>query len=487
MRRPASWARAPVTAVPARERPREERREPQAQPYAEMSPSERMTVRFHLACLATLLPYHQRPAALEAWLGVDPGLFFAGFDPPAPVTDAVLHLGSGRLRAALALTVGSGDVQSALFALDDPAIDAALRDNHRLTYETVCGLRVRDPRATARGRSYDPAHHRRALLSADPDLAAAALLDQRGEGRPTARAAAWATVRTAGGTARVREVSAALPGHDDPVDADIAAACAEAEPEPFLDSAVERRLGTGALLHRLRAADRAEQEPWRARRTMKSILAEPYRIDWRLIAAARLGHRLPRTAAESLRARADCPPEVAVVLRTGRPPRPGRPLPPPAPAPAVPRPNRSARAPWVPEWQAPGDTGPFGDSADTARHALRTMPVAYDARTDPAAATLAHLAAVIERGQLSAAEAVPLVRPASVLTSWVGQASGCADVSRAAWSGRAALHVETAALLARWAGGRVSAGQWAALSCRLRHYPGPLPELLATVSAAHPN
>ncbi|MGW2586996.1 hypothetical protein ACWCYZ_37890 [Streptomyces virginiae] len=39
----------------------------------------------------------------------------------------------------------------------------------------------------------------------------------------------------------------------------------------------------------------------------------------------------------------------------------------------------------------------------------------------------------------------PLVRPAGPLTSWVGQGSGCADVSRATWSGRAAPHVETAA------------------------------------------
>ncbi|MEV8533824.1 hypothetical protein [Streptomyces sp. NPDC051211] len=475
-----------MTAAPQEQVQEQALGQGQGQPGGELTQTERMTVRFHLTCLATLLPYHQRPDALDAWVGLDPAFFFMGFDPPTPVTEAVVRLGGTRLRAALALTVGSGDTQRALFALDEPEIDAALRDNHRLDYETVCLLRVRDPHATAAGRSYHPGHHRRALLSADPELAAAALLDPRGDMRPTVRAAAWATVRAAGGTARVRELAAALPGHDDPVDAEVVAACAEAEPEPFLDTAAERHLGTGALLRRLRTAHRADHQPWRARRAMQSILAEPYRIDWRLVAAARLGCRLPRTAAELLRSRPDCPPEVAVVLRTGRPARPGRPLP-PAPEPAVPEPYRPPRSHWVPEWQPPGDTGPFGDSAEAARHALRTMPVAFDARTDPAAATLAHLAAVIERGQLPASAAVPLVRPASVLTSWVGQASGWADVSRAAWSGRAALHVETAALLARWAAGRGPAGRWAALYPLLRHYPGTLPELLAAVSAAHPD
>ncbi|MFJ6368583.1 hypothetical protein ACIQK5_10465 [Streptomyces virginiae] len=60
------------------------------------------------------------------------------------------------------------------------------------------------------------------------------------------------------------------------------------------------------------------------------------------------------------------------------------------------------------------------------------MTVAFDAPEDPGAVTLAHLDAVIERGQLSAFEVAPLVRPAGLLTSWVGQGSGCADVSRAA-------------------------------------------------------
>ncbi|WP_030722062.1 hypothetical protein [Streptomyces sp. NRRL S-237] len=450
-----------------------------------LSQSERQTVRFHLGCLAALIPY-QRPAALEAWLDIDRALFHLGFHASAPVTDTVLRLGSTRLRAALAGAVGDqAAVQRTLIALDLPEVDAALRDNRQLGYEASCLLRLRNPAATV-GRGYRPDHHRRALLSGDPDLAAAALVDPRGEHPPTTRALAWATVRAHGGTARVRE-AAALTGHEDPTDADIALACAEADPEPFLDTAVERRLGTGALLRALRAAHREDQEPWQVRRAMGRVLEEPYRLDWALIAAARLGRRLPRTAADVLVRRPDCPPEVAVVLRTGQPARPGRELPPPAPEPAARQPWRPPSSTWVPEWRPPGDTGPLGGSAESARHALRTMTVAYDAGKDPGAVTLAHLHAVIERGQLSAFEVVPLVRPAGLLTSWVGQGSGCADVSHAAWSGRAALHVETAALPARWAGGGVSAERWAAFHPLLRHYPGSLPELLAEVSAAHPD
>ncbi|MFJ2750518.1 hypothetical protein [Streptomyces sp. NPDC087297] len=462
-----------------------------------LSHSERTTVRFHLMCLATLLPYHQRPAALEAWLGVDPALFHMGSDPPAPVAEAVLRLGGARLQAALAAAVRSEDTQRALCTLDIPEVDAALRDNHQVDYGTTRLLRLRNPAGSALGLGYHPGHHQRALLSGEPDLVAAALLDRRGEHRPTTRATAWATVRAHGGTARVREVVAALGGHDghdglddhdDPTDADIALACAEADPGPFLDTAVERRLGTGALLRALRAAHRGDRAPWVVRRTMARVLKEPYRIDWALIAAARLGRRLPRTAAEVLAGRPDCPPEVAVVLRTGQPARPGRRLPPPAPEPAAaPKHYLPPRSAWVPEWKPPGDTGPLGESAESARHALRTGALAFDARTDPAAATLGHLAAVIERGLLSAFEAAPLVHPASLLTSWVGQGSGWGSLSHAAWSGRAALHIETAALLARWAGGGVSAERWVALRSRLRHYPGSLPELLAEVDAAHPD
>ncbi|MFB6823109.1 hypothetical protein ACFCXA_16165 [Streptomyces virginiae] len=451
-----------------------------------LSQSERQTVRFHLGCLAALIPYHQRPAALEAWLDIDPALFHLGFHAPTHVTDPVLRLGSTRLRAALAGAVGGQDIQRTLIALDLPEVDAALRENHRLAYEASCLLRLRNP-AAGPGHGHRPDHHRRALLSGDPDLVAAALVDTRGEHPPTTRALAWETVRAHGGTARVREVAAAQPDHENPTDADIALACAEADPEPFLDTALERRLGTGALLRALRAAHRDAPDPWRARRATGRVLEEPYRIDWALIAAARLGRRLPRTAADVLLRRPDCPPAVAVVLRTGQPARPGHVLPPPAPEPAARQPWRPPPSTWVPEWRPPGDTGPLGESAESALHALRTMTVAFDAREDPGAVTLAHLDAVIERGQLSAFEVAPLVRPAGLLTSWVGQGSGCADVSRAAWSGRAALHVETAALLARWAGGGVSAERWAAFHPLLRHYRGSLPELLAEVSAAHPD
>ncbi|MFF5785763.1 hypothetical protein ACFY8P_12465 [Streptomyces sp. NPDC012693] len=452
--------------------------------YEELTPNQRMTNRFHLACLATLIPYHQRPAALEAWLDIDPALFFMGFDPPAPVVESVLRLGGTRLRAALAHTVGDDGTQRALFDLDESEVDSALLGNDRLGYETLCLLRVRDPIAGATSRSYHQGHHRRALFSNDADLAAAALLDLRGEHPPTARATAWETVRAAGGTARVRELAGLLPGRGGPTDADtdVVAACAEADPEPFLDCAAERRLGTGALLRRLRAAHRPDSPPWKVQQVMRSILKEPYRIDWRLVAAARLGGRLPRTAAEVLRSRPECPPEVAVVLRTGRPAVPGRPLPPPAREAEARQPPRRPSSHWVPPWQPPGDTGPFGDTAASALQALRTMAVVYDAHRDPEAPHLGHLSAVLERGQLSAAETVPLMRPASLLTSWVGQHSGWADVSRAAWSGRSALHVETAALLARWSNGGVPAEWWAALLPRLWHFPGTLPELLTEVS-----
>lgn len=392
--------------------------------YEELTPNQRMTNRFHLACLATLIPYHQRPAALEAWLDIDPALFFMGFDPPAPVVESVLRLGGTRLRAALAHTVGDDGTQRALFDLDESEVDSALLGNDRLGYETLCLLRVRDPIAGATSRSYHQGHHRRALFSNDADLAAAALLDLRGEHPPTARATAWETVRAAGGTARVRELAGLLPGRGGPTDADtdVVAACAEADPEPFLDCAAERRLGTGALLRRLRAAHRPDSPPWKVQQVMRSILKEPYRIDWRLVAAARLGGRLPRTAAEVLRSRPECPPEVAVVLRTGRPAVPGRPLPPPAREAEARQPPRRPSSHWVPPWQPPGDTGPFGDTAASALQALRTMAVVYDAHRDPEAPHLGHLSAVLERGQLSAAETVPLMRPASLLTSWVGPA-----------------------------------------------------------------
>ncbi|MFF2787052.1 hypothetical protein ACFVT6_09810 [Streptomyces sp. NPDC058049] len=133
-------------------------------------------------------------------------------------------------------------------------------------------------------------------------------------------------------------------------------------------------------------------------------------IDWALIAAARLAGRLPRTAAEVPVRRPDCPPEVAVVLRTGQPARPVRRLPPPAPEPVPRKPYEPPRSTWVPGWKPPGDTGPLGESAESARHALRTRTVAFGAREDPAAVTLDHLGAVIERGQLPAFEGAPLDR-----------------------------------------------------------------------------
>ncbi|MFJ3830106.1 hypothetical protein ACIPWI_19350 [Streptomyces sp. NPDC090046] len=270
----------------------------------------------------------------------------------------------------------------------------------------------------------------------------------------------------------------ALTGHDDlaDADADVVAACAEADPKPFLDTAAERRLGTGALLRALRAAHGGHRTPWAVRRSMEAVLREPYRIGRAPIAAAGLGRRLPRTAADILARRPDCPPEAAVVLRTGQPARPrsricrrARPGGPNGSRPAMPA--RSGRAPLR-------RAMPCGPRSPTTP--ART-------REDPHTVTLDHLGAVIERGQPSAFEVAPLVRPASLLTSWVGQASGWGSVSNAAWSGRAALRVETAALPARWAAGGVSAGRWAAFHPLLTSDPGPMPEFLDEVSAAHPD
>ncbi|QGV77270.1 hypothetical protein [Streptomyces ficellus] len=457
----------------------------------ELTQTERMTLRWHLHCVASLLPYEQRAAVLEAWLTVDPSVLFIARDPSPELTVAVIERGSVPLRVALAGCVGDRALQDRLIDADEPEVDRRLAGNPRLQYEPGCRLRLRDPAVMATARhGYRADHHRRALLSGDPDLAAAALVDRRGDARgdvgPTTWAAAWVTVRRHGGTARIRRVLedlSALPGPLDPVGADVAAACAEAWPEPFLDTVEERWLGTGALLRRLRSV--REPSLWEARRTVGGILREPYRIDWRLVAAARFGgrRRLPRAAVTELLLHPDCPPDVAVVLRTGRPALPGRPLPPPAPRPAAPadpaaQAGNRHRPPWVPAWQPPGDTGPLGDSAESARAVLREAPVAYRSADGP---TLDHLHAVIERGLLHADEVAALVRPAEVLTSWVGQGSGHADVRRAAWSGRSALHVATSALLARWTAGEVRPGPWIAMYSRIRRFPGSLPELLAHV------
>ncbi|MFI1936114.1 hypothetical protein ACH44C_02785 [Streptomyces purpureus] len=449
----------------------------------EMSSTERMTLRFHLHCLATLVPYELRTAVLDAWLSVDKALFFAGMGPPTHVTRCVTERGDSRLRAALAAAAGGETTQLDLVALDDPAVDAALVNNPQLREEPERRLRLRAPALVATGRHPHPEFLRWALLSPDPDLAAAALVDRRIAAAPTARATAWATVRRHGGTARIRDLVARITPPLDPLTAGIAQACGHSTPEPYLDTVEEHWLGTGALLRRLRAVE-PEASQWRTRRAFEAVLKEPYRIHWPLIAAARLGGTLPRPAACLLALRPDCPPEVAVVLRTGRPALPGRPL--PAPTAAMPA-TRAAAArkapPWVPPWHPPGDTGPLGDTAESARQALAATPVAYSGPEGP---TLDHLAAVIERGQLPAADVAELVRPACVLTSWVGQASGCADVTRAAWSGRAALHVATAALLARWTAGEIRPERWIAMYPLIRNFPGTLPELLDAVSQAPP-
>ncbi|MFV0126406.1 hypothetical protein ACLGI4_01580 [Streptomyces sp. HMX112] len=319
----------------------------------EPSLTERMTHRFHLGCLATLLPYELRPAAPEAWLTVDRALFFLGHDMPPPVLESVLDRGSGRLRAALAAAVRDPKTHDGLIDLDDPDVHARLIDNHQLGYEQECRLRLRSPAAVAAGRWYHERNRRRALLSADPDLAAAALIDQRGECEPTARATAWATVRRHGGTARLRHLVAALPERPDPVSAAVVAACGQADPEPHLDTVEDSWLGTGALLRRLRAVRQPDEQ-----RTARAAVGPGPALPDRL-AADRGGPARPPAPAPCgarLLARPDCPPEVAVVLRTGRPVRPGRPLPAPAGVPATPAPGSGSRRrpPWVPAWRPPG-------------------------------------------------------------------------------------------------------------------------------------
>ncbi|MFC8828238.1 hypothetical protein ACFT9I_23160 [Streptomyces sp. NPDC057137] len=303
----------------------------------EMSRTELMTLRFHLHCVASLLPYALRNAALETWLVADGAVFTVGFDPPDAVLEPVVEQGGTALRAALAGRVRSGRVQHELIDLDEPASAAALIDNPSLGYEPQCRLRLRNPSTVANGRTHHAGYLRRALLSADPDLAAAALVDRRtspgAAPRATDRAAAWATVHRHGGTARVRAVAAALPlavgpvvdPAVDPVSAEVVAACAQAVPEPFLDTLVEHHLGTGALLRSLRAAS-THDDHVRTRGEMRAVLAEPYRIDWALVAAARLGDGIPREAVRLLGQHPDCPPDVATVLITGRPALPGRPL-----------------------------------------------------------------------------------------------------------------------------------------------------------------
>lgn len=203
------------------------------------------------------------------------------------MSESVLALGSGRVRAALATAVRDPEILDALVDLDDPAVDVALGDNAWRSYELECRVRLRNPVALATGRWYRRDHLSRALLSADPDLAGAALVDPTEAGEPTVRAAAWSTVLRHGGMSRARAVASALPRDPDPVGKEVLEALAEATPEPFLDTALERRIGTGALLRRLRALP--PQSPWGAFRAVRKVLDEPYRIDWALLAAARHG------------------------------------------------------------------------------------------------------------------------------------------------------------------------------------------------------
>ncbi|MFI6444411.1 hypothetical protein [Kitasatospora sp. NPDC050543] len=457
----------------------------------ELTLDQRLSVRFRLNCFAALLPRELRPAALDAWAGLDPALFVLGLhDPPARVSESVLALGSSRVRAALATAVRDPEIPDALVDLDDTAVDVALGDNAWRSYELECRVRLRNPVALTTGRWYRRDHPSRALLSADPDLAGAALVDPTEAGEPTVRAAAWSTVLRHGGMSQARAVASALPRDPDPVGKEVLEALAEAMPEPFLDTALERRIGTGALLRRLRALP--PQSPWGAFRAVRKVLDEPYRIDWALLAAARLGSADGCRAHGCARSGRACGlPARGGRGAAGRATRASRPTPAPAPARAgacaglhsprcapaagcapvarvaTARPDRSAGGHRV--FRAPRPAHRAGVLAPHPGHGDTRSPRS-DHRTRAAGcgrwAQLAH--------------------PAHVVVSWVGEEAGCADVARASWRGRAALHVAVSALLARWAAGEVPAERWAVMYPLIRLFPGSLPELLDAVDAASP-
>ena len=286
---------------------------------------EVMARRFNLGCLVAMLPRDLRPRALAELTEADPGFFFMGHDHARVVTESAVADGTPLVRRELARDVRDAQAQRRLLALDNLEIDTALAGNPHLAYEVECDLRRRRPVLVVSAYAYQPDHHRRALLSDDPELVAAALLDRR-EARwgspipPTVWATAWRTMRIHDGVDRVRELLAALPTDRqlDEATLEIAEACAQPDPEPYLTSAEDRITGTGALIRRFR-----EVRTFQDLDVGRAILNEPYRIDWNLVTAAALGHRLPRMAARML-AQHSYPAAASYVLRTGRPAPPNR-------------------------------------------------------------------------------------------------------------------------------------------------------------------
>ncbi|MFE2411406.1 hypothetical protein ACFXDE_23965 [Kitasatospora sp. NPDC059408] len=452
---------------------------------------EALARRFDVGCLVALLPRAHRAAALAELVDADPDFFFLGHDHPPTVTDSAVTDATPAVRRALARTVRNPQAQQRLADLDDAGIDARLADNPSLTYPVECRLRLRRPAVVAAGSAYRPEHHRAALTSRDPDLAAAALTDRRtyrwGDPiPPTVWADAWRTVRLAGGPGRVRQVLAALPpGADlDEATRRIAEACAQPDPEPFLTSAEDRLTGTGALLRRLRGIRAAPDAP-----RGRAILAEPYRVDWALVASAGLSRRLPRLAARLLARRPDCPPDVARVLLTGRPAPRHLPAPGPAPVPAAPGPAAPGPAVPVPAVPAPRADGPPPSAYHRRPPALGPLDAA-----DPLAVLAAtpigkdgldihHVWSAIELGRITARQAVDHARPAYAVACHAGQTSAFHAGTREPGGGRAALHTAALAHLAEHLAAHPPApGLWREVDTLMRPFPGPLPALLAAAA-----
>ncbi|MGW2255580.1 hypothetical protein ACWCXH_36250 [Kitasatospora sp. NPDC001660] len=435
---------------------------------------EELARRFDVGCLVALLPRAHRAAALAELVDADPDFFFLGHDHPPTVIDSAVADGTPAVRRALARAVRNHAAQERLLDLDDARIDAQLADNPCLAYPVECRLRLRRPTVVAAGTGYRVEHHRAALTSGDADLAAAALIDRRtyrwgGPIPPTVWATAWRTVRLADGPARVREVLAALPPGAalDEATRQIADACAEADPEPFLTSAEDRLTGTGALLRRLCGV----RTPADARRG-RAILAEPYRVDWALVAAAGLFRRLPRMAARLLARRPDCPPDIARVLLTGRPAPRDLPAPEPA-APAIP----AYRPPASTYYRRPPTLGPL-DGADPLA-VLAATPIGKDGLD------IHHLWSGIELGLITARQAIDHARPAFAIACHAGQTSAFHADTQEPGGGRAALHAATLAYLAHHLAAHPPApGLWREVDTLMRPFPGPLPALLATAAGA---
>lgn len=428
--------------------------------------------RFDVGCLIALLPRESRAVALREVVEADPDYFRIGHDHPPLVVESATADGTLEVRQALARVTNSAEAQARLFAMDDPGIDFALADNMNLPFELESRLRLRAPAAVATGRGYNSSNHSRALQSADADLAAAALIDRRTRRwtpplRPTVWATGWRTVRLAGGVEKVREVLAALPA-DAPLDdvtVQIAEACAEADPEPFLSTAEERFIGTGALLRRLSAV-RARTDD----RLAEQILGEPFQVDWSLVSAVGLARRLPRMAAKLLAGHPACPADVRFALLEGRPAPAHLKQDSNAPngAPTVPEPPRPPYLP--PYYWPPPDAGPLGHG----------NPLSLLARTPvDKELTIEHLWSALELELVSAADAVEIVRPALTVTCYAGQSSSFAAHRRRPTSGQARLNAAAVDYLKRRAAERPTVpGMWRNVYTLIRSWTGTLPELL---------